>query len=72
MLMMSPMLRTLSCGCKTCGCACPDHSGFRAYSPCARHAISAGLAFAGGEALRLAALALFVGAVAVWASILGS
>lgn len=58
-------MKTLPCGCRTCGCMCEEHwppNGAK----CDLH-VAEGLAHAVTE---LVALSLFIGAVLIWAAIL--
>jgi hypothetical protein len=60
------------CGCRHCGCLCPEHSPDRIERLCAAHVNRAVFRFIADEASRLVVLVLFAGMVAVWAAILGS
>lgn len=59
----------LPCGCRMCGCICPEHSGFSCGDPCPAHRASAGGGW-GAEVAGLVALALFCGAIFVWMAVL--
>lgn len=62
--------RDLPCGCRRCGCLCAAHSPDRTERLCARHGGFAVARFVVGEVATLAALALFLGMIGVWAAIL--
>lgn len=55
----------LPCGCRPCGCLCPEHSPTRAVSLCARHAAPIIARWIAGEIAALAALLLLIACVAV-------
>lgn len=61
---------SLPCGCKLCGCICPQHSGFSCTDPCPAHRRPDG--GWGYEVLSAVALCLFFGAIVVWCAILGA
>jgi hypothetical protein len=58
----------LPCGCRLCGCSCPDHSPTRQECACPSHIVR----FLAEEAAALVSLALFTGMIAVWAAIFSS
>lgn len=68
---MMPRPRTsfhqLPCGCRTCGCACAEHSPTRNEWACSACVAT----FLAREAATLVALGLFFGCVMVWAAIFG-
>lgn len=66
------MPRELSCGCRTCGCLCPQHSPSNAEMLCERHSNEAIARFIAKEAATLVALALFIAGAMVWCSILAA
>lgn len=48
------------CGCRPCGCLCPEHSGTGRADPCDVHAFLAVLAWVAREGAVLASLGLFL------------
>lgn len=59
----------LPCGCRLCGCLCPEHSPFRADTPCLKHGGAVALAVC-WEAMCLVAAGLFAAMIIAWAAIL--
>ena len=64
------MNRTLRCGCRLCGCLCPDHSPSGKEWLCAPHVDRAVFRFVFDEARRLVVIALFVAIAGAWVAIL--
>lgn len=60
--------RSLPCGCRHCGCACPDHAPPYGWL-CDGHAAGALAKVVATETLALVSVALFVSMVLVWAGI---
>jgi len=66
-------VHALSCGCRSCGCLCPEHSPIRSALPCAAHAAPVAVArWIAGEVAALLSLLLLIACVAVWGSVFGA
>lgn len=63
-------MRELPCGCRTCGCLCPDHSPDGRDRPCFEHVRQTVAAAIGEEAARLIGVALLAGLIISWCAIL--
>lgn len=61
----------LPCGCRTCGCICPEHSPDRRGILCDTHKSVAIARWIAMDAATLVSLALFAVTVGVWAYLLG-
>jgi hypothetical protein len=64
-------IKTLPCGCATCGCLCPQHSPTKVESLCARHGLPVVTRWLFGEVATLVALILVCATVGLWAAIGG-
>jgi len=58
------------CGCRPCGCVCPEHSLSGLDDLCPRHGLPAVARWIAGEVAALASILLLIASVAVWAAIL--
>ena len=67
--MLFPRPNTLPCGCRHCGCVCPEHSGFGAWAACPAHDPNSGGWLR--EVGALISLALFIGLFAVLGVVFG-
>lgn len=64
-------MRSLSCGCRTCGCICAEHSDTGEPQHCAPHTVKIVAAFVGAEAVHLVAVSIFVGSLIILAAAIG-
>ncbi|MDE2105416.1 MAG: hypothetical protein KGL39_49775 [Patescibacteria group bacterium] len=62
-------LPDVPCGCKPCGCLCPEHSASGLDDLCARHGLPVVARWIAGEALALVALGLLIASVVVLGAI---
>lgn len=60
----------LPCGCRPCGCLCPEHSPTRLDDLCPRHAGAAVARWIGAECLALVSILLLIASAAVWTEVL--
>ncbi|HEY6030481.1 MAG TPA: hypothetical protein VIU44_07960 [Gaiellaceae bacterium] len=63
-------LPDVPCGCKACGCLCPEHSPSGLDDLCPRHGLPVVARWIAGEALALVSILLLIACAAVWTDVL--